>query len=212
MYLTQLSKILGLIEYQSRVAWSSIAIISLVIVPLLILLCCFLNITYRMSRKEGTNSFLNFTSSPALRRRSSILALSTMNLSENNYLERVPLRKTNSNPELTNRTSTSFVSASVVDSQQLLTMSSQSSRSSLLSDDRTHSTHSMVSPGETKKKRRKYDGVYRTNEPLPGKPLIEFEEKVWDLDDEYNRANEQAMKPWMYKKNTRNGSFPAMAL
>lgn len=165
-----------------------------------------------MSRKEGANSFLNFTSSPALRRRSSILALSTMNLSENNYLERVSLRKTNSNPELTNRTMTSSVSSPLVDSQQVPMMSSQSSRSSLLSDERTHSTHSKASSGETTKKRRKYDGVYRTNEPLPGKPLIEFEEKVWDLDDEYNRANEQAMKSRMYKKNARHSSFPAVAL
>ena len=31
------------------------------------------------------------------------------------------------------------------------------------------------------KKRRKYDAVYRTHEPLPGKPDIEFEDKEWDL-------------------------------
>ncbi|KAE8741013.1 hypothetical protein FOCC_FOCC013459, partial [Frankliniella occidentalis] len=29
----------------------------------------------------------------------------------------------------------------------------------------------------------KYDGVYHTNEPLPGKPDIEFEDKAWDLDE-----------------------------
>lgn len=34
------------------------------------------------------------------------------------------------------------------------------------------------------KTRRSYDKVYRTNEPLPNKPLIEFENKVWDLDEE----------------------------
>ena len=33
------------------------------------------------------------------------------------------------------------------------------------------------------KKRRVYDGVYHTNEPLPGRPLIEFEDKPWDLDE-----------------------------
>lgn len=32
------------------------------------------------------------------------------------------------------------------------------------------------------KKRRSYDKVYRTNEPLQGKPDVEFEEKPWDLD------------------------------
>lgn len=34
------------------------------------------------------------------------------------------------------------------------------------------------------KKSRSYDKVYRTNEPLPGKPLIDFPAKKWDLDDE----------------------------
>jgi hypothetical protein len=33
-------------------------------------------------------------------------------------------------------------------------------------------------------KRRSYDKVYRTREPLPGKPNVEFENKVWDLDEE----------------------------
>ncbi|XP_014233567.1 protein mesh [Trichogramma pretiosum] len=31
------------------------------------------------------------------------------------------------------------------------------------------------------RQRRRYEGVYRTNEPLPGKPDIEFEDKEWDL-------------------------------
>ena len=36
----------------------------------------------------------------------------------------------------------------------------------------------------TLKKSRSYDKVYRTNEPLPGKPRIDFPAKKWDLDDE----------------------------
>ncbi|GAB0092360.1 Protein mesh [Sergentomyia squamirostris] len=36
----------------------------------------------------------------------------------------------------------------------------------------------------TLKKSRSYDKVYRTHEPLEGKPNIEFPEKKWDLDDE----------------------------
>lgn len=31
------------------------------------------------------------------------------------------------------------------------------------------------------RKRRSYDRVYRTNEPLPDKPDIDFEDKEWDL-------------------------------
>lgn len=33
----------------------------------------------------------------------------------------------------------------------------------------------------TAKKRRSYDKVYRTHEPLPNKPYIDFEDKDWDL-------------------------------
>lgn len=38
--------------------------------------------------------------------------------------------------------------------------------------------------GDTLKKSRSYDKVYRTHEPLEGKPNIDFPEKKWDLDDE----------------------------
>lgn len=37
---------------------------------------------------------------------------------------------------------------------------------------------------DTLKKSRSYDKVYRTNEPLEGKPNIDFPEKKWDLEDE----------------------------
>uniref|UniRef100_A0A7G3B5Y1 Uncharacterized protein n=1 Tax=Lutzomyia longipalpis TaxID=7200 RepID=A0A7G3B5Y1_LUTLO len=37
---------------------------------------------------------------------------------------------------------------------------------------------------DTLKKSRSYDKVYRTHEPLEGKPNIEFPDKKWDLDDE----------------------------
>jgi len=43
----------------------------------------------------------------------------------------------------------------------------------------------------SKQSRRTYDRVYRTHEPLPGKPLIEFEDKVWDLEEEFYEANEK---------------------
>ena len=36
----------------------------------------------------------------------------------------------------------------------------------------------------TMRKRRTYDKVYRTHEPLPDRPYIDFEEKDWDLKDE----------------------------
>lgn len=47
----------------------------------------------------------------------------------------------------------------------------------------------MVSDGseadsDTLKKSRSYEKVYRTHEPLDGKPNIEFPAKKWDLDEE----------------------------
>jgi hypothetical protein len=29
-----------------------------------------------------------------------------------------------------------------------------------------------------------YDGSYRTHEPLPGKPSVDFDDKMWDLGEE----------------------------
>lgn len=37
---------------------------------------------------------------------------------------------------------------------------------------------------DTLKKSRSYEKVYRTHEPLEGKPNVEFPEKKWDLDEE----------------------------
>lgn len=34
------------------------------------------------------------------------------------------------------------------------------------------------------KKRRAYDKIYRTNEPIPGAPDVDFPEKLWDLSEE----------------------------
>lgn len=41
--------------------------------------------------------------------------------------------------------------------------------------------------------KRKYDGVYRTHEPLPGKPDIEFEDKEWDLTLNEEETNSPAI-------------------
>lgn len=40
------------------------------------------------------------------------------------------------------------------------------------------------SDSDTLKKSRSYEKVYRTHEPLPDKPNIEFQDKKWDLDEE----------------------------
>lgn len=53
-------------------------------------------------------------------------------------------------------------------------------------DDRAITPISDTSTIETNsgtKKRRNYDRVYRTHEPLPNRPDIDFEDKEWDLKD-----------------------------
>lgn len=48
---------------------------------------------------------------------------------------------------------------------------------------------------DTLKKSRSYDKVYRTHEPLEGKPNIEFLEKKWDLDEEDITSSEGSEFP-----------------
>lgn len=49
--------------------------------------------------------------------------------------------------------------------------------------------------GDTLKKSRSYDKVYRTHEPLEGKPNAEFPEKKWDLDEEDITSSEGSEFP-----------------
>lgn len=48
---------------------------------------------------------------------------------------------------------------------------------------------------DTLKKSRSYDKVYRTHEPLEGKPNVEFPEKKWDLDEEDVTSSEGSEFP-----------------
>lgn len=130
--------------------------------------------------------FWNFSSAPALRRRSSVLALSSLDINENgNKLQMKSSRDfnrdypLNADPLPVSSTSQQFVPTPRSISS-LLTTSAVSSNVS-----------SELTAKSAKHFKRTYDGVYRTNEPLPGKPLIEFEDKVWDLEDEFYTANEK---------------------
>jgi len=58
-------------------------------------------------------------------------------------------------------------------------------------DDRAITPISDTSTIETNsgtRKRRSYDKVYRTHEPLPNRPDIDFEDKEWDLKDPISPA------------------------
>lgn len=66
----------------------------------------------------------------------------------------------------------------------VLPRSRQSSRTNLRQLSPGPDDDSDTDAASTLKKSRSYDKVYRTNEPLPGKPSVDFPAKKWDLDDE----------------------------
>lgn len=55
--------------------------------------------------------------------------------------------------------------------------------------------HSDGSEVDTLKKSRSYEKVYRTHEPLEGKPNVEFPEKKWDLEEEDITSSEGGEYP-----------------
>lgn len=50
------------------------------------------------------------------------------------------------------------------------------------------SDDSAVETGTGTRKRRSYDKVYRTHEPLPNRPDVDFEDKEWDLKEPVSPA------------------------
>jgi len=50
------------------------------------------------------------------------------------------------------------------------------------------STIGVMETNNSARKRRSYDKVYRTHEPLPNRPDVDFEDKEWDLKDPISPA------------------------
>lgn len=142
----------GHVEYESRSAWTTIALIAGLIVPLLVAICCVVSRVYQRSGRLS----LRYQSARAAKRRNSVMALSTVDL-------------------------TSAAAGAAGDGLNGgRDDGSSSSVSSLAS-----SNAAVGSVPSSTNPRRSYDAVYRTHEPLPGKPDVQFEPKVWDLDAEY---------------------------
>lgn len=144
----------GHIEYESRSAWTTIALIAGFIVPLLVGICCVVSRVYRRSGRLS----LRYQTARAAKRRNSVLALSTVDLSSAGAAAKNNGRRLdngeNDDDGPDDGSSTEEGPASSV-------------------------------PSSTNP-RRSYDAVYRTHEPLPGKPEVDFDRnKVWDLDAEY---------------------------
>ncbi|XP_014488092.1 PREDICTED: protein mesh [Dinoponera quadriceps] len=118
------------VEYAQRTAWTTMGIISAVLVPVV---GCIAG-GYLYARKKGSRS----SSTKSWR-----------------YTDRIDNDSTLS--------------------KQTVPLKPYDRAVSPISDSSTTDTSS------TKKHRRSYDGVYRTHEPLPNRPDVDFEEKEWDL-------------------------------
>ncbi|XP_066592875.1 protein mesh isoform X2 [Prorops nasuta] len=120
------------IEYAQRTAWTTMGIISAVLIPLAALIGCVF-VFIRNNQKQGGSITRSWR-----------------------YSER----------------------GSGVDNESTILKT----LTPLKAYDRPVSPESDTSTiGSNPKKRRSYDKVYRTHEPLPNRPDIEFEEKDWDL-------------------------------
>lgn len=188
------------------------------VVPLLIILCCIVNFLYKRNQKDGSIGSWKYTSKPALRRRSSIVALSSLNLNDDNDNK---LLRTSPSSLLFDKNSSSTSSPMTTNDRTAMVPAvaggGVSSNNSPLTSVTTVPSTTMASPissslspdgSEGRKTKRNYDRVYRTREPLPGKPLIEFEDKVWDLDKEYMEADQKARKYYSLPSSSKKSSYP----
>ncbi|XP_025200383.1 protein mesh isoform X1 [Melanaphis sacchari] len=147
------------IEYESRSAWTTIALIACFIVPLLVGICCVVSQMYRRSGRLS----LRYQTAQAAKRRNSVLALSTVDLSSAGAVAKNKGRRRDNGENDDDSGGGGGGGGSSTDEEEPVS-----------------SVPSSTNP------RRSYDAVYRTHEPLPGKPEVDFDRtKVWDLDAEY---------------------------
>jgi len=159
----------GHIEYESRSAWTTIALIACLIVPLLVGICCVVSQVYRRSGRLS----LRYQTARAAKRRNSVLALSTVDLSSAGAAAKNGKGRRRENGE----------------NDDSGGGGDDDGGSSTEDEGPASSVPSSTNP------RRSYDAVYRTHEPLPGKPEVEFDKtKVWDLEAEYEGQLDQVDK------------------
>lgn len=133
-------------------------------VPLLVGICCVVSRVYRRSGRLS----LRYQTAPAAKRRNSVLALSTVDLSS--AADGVAASAQASRNKGRRRR------GRIDDDEGAVGGSGESSTDEEVGS----SVPSSTNP------RRSYDAVYRTHEPLPGKPEVDFDQdKVWDLNAEY---------------------------
>lgn len=146
-------------EYDLRTIMRTAGIVVLVFVPLLIVLCCVVNVVVRRIRGEGSTASWRYLGTLDKPRRSSVSKAEVTPLKSAATLADADSGLGTSNPPRVEPTTL------------------QKSAAPLTASAPPHSK-----PREDTD--HAYDGVYYTNEPLPGKPNVDFEDKIWDFDDD----------------------------
>ncbi|XP_032523025.2 protein mesh isoform X1 [Danaus plexippus] len=167
-------------EYSQRALFLTWGIIVAIIVPLALLICLLWFWCYFKPKSEGKDTF-RFEDIPRSKSASRLnlrstsmgnitdtMRSSTMH-SQDTDKPKLPDTPTEITPMTANVTRTAPLPPETLDGESSgigYTDSNKSDRS------------------DKSKKRRAYDKTYRTNEPLPNAPEVEFPEKQWDLSEE----------------------------
>ncbi|XP_013171596.1 PREDICTED: uncharacterized protein K03H1.5 isoform X2 [Papilio xuthus] len=159
-------------EYSQRALFLTWGIIVAVILPLGLLICLIWFWCCHKPRSEGKETF-NFQNIPRSK------SASRLNLRSSSMGNITDTMKSSTLPDTPTEEKQK---ASLVRSAPPPPTDGESSGLGYTDSNKSDSGKSDKS--NLPKKRRAYDKTYRTNEPLPNAPDVEFPEKLWDLSEE----------------------------
>lgn len=163
-----------MVEYDIQRILQTIAIVLLIFIPLLIVMCCIVNVIVRKIKGEGSSASWNYLNSLDKPRRASV-----------SKAETTPLKS----------------AATLADADSGIGISNPI-RKTVASTLEKSAPSAPPRPKEDPD--HALDGVYYTNEPLPGKPNVDFEDKIWDFDDDdvfKSKSNSSLSSPLAGREN-----------
>lgn len=164
-----------MVEYDIQRILQTIAIVLLIFIPLLIVLCCIVNVIVRKIKGEGSSASWNYLNSLDKPRRASV-----------SKAETTPLKS----------------AATLADADSGIGITNPVRRTAASTLEKTTPSAPPARPREDPD--NALDGVYYTNEPLPGKPNVDFEDKIWDFDDDdvfKSKSNSSLSSPLAGREN-----------
>lgn len=174
-----------MVEYDIQKILKSAMIIFFILLPLLIVLLCCASYFVRKARGEGSSASWRYLTSANPGRRSSIISRQ----------EVMPLKS----------------AATLIDADSGL---GEPVKETTIIPKKTKN-NLQKQPDKDDDPDWKYDGVYFTHEPIPGIPEVEFEDKIWDFNDDDvfgSRTNSSFSSPLsgrnftppLYSKSSKN--------